>query len=101
MQVGTSDCEYDDPDNDEEDYHHEYDDGDMTDEEKENCQHGHIVEDDEDSAAECDECSKPNRDEVVPSQSPTIRRSQSCTEAFAKSKDSRMTRSELEWDDQI
>ncbi|OQV20933.1 Calsyntenin-1 [Hypsibius exemplaris] len=103
-QVPISDCEYDE-DHEEDDDQRDYDDGDMSEEEKENgmmhCQ-GHIVQDDEDSSNECDQCSMPNRgmDTCLPPHN--IRRSQSCVETFTKAKDGgRMTRSELEWDDQI
>ncbi|XP_055332879.1 calsyntenin-1-like [Paramacrobiotus metropolitanus] len=98
MQAG-SEGEYEDDVDNEEDYH--VHDDDLTDEEKEHedCHHGHVLED-EDSANECEECSKPNRCDMIVPQSPTIRRSQSCTEAFAKSKDSRI-KTDLEWDDNI
>ena len=105
MQVGggVSDADYDEHEDDDE-YEREYDE---SEEEPEVQGPGRLVQEDEDSANECEECTKPNREGTVhtnrlpeePLQS--LRRSQSCVETVSKGRDNRMTRSELEWDDQI
>ena len=103
MQTGGSDCEYDEEeqDCDEDGCHNGYIDDEMSEEEKENDgqQQQFDYQDDGDSANECDECTKPNRDSSIDPLS--MRRSRSCSEAITKASNSRMTKSELEWDDQI